>query len=119
MSINIALIGAVSAGKSTLTNAFFVEQYSDMNIKRTTTMPQVYRTDTKEIAKSQLNRIRENNRSINLKYMTDTSKGIELKLYDIHPIEYTVPRVYDLIDLHGDVQLIIHLIISYHEKEYL
>ena len=108
MSINIALIGAVSAGKSTLINALFVEQYSDMNIKRTTTMPQVYRTDTKEIPKTQLNQIRENNRSINLKYMTDTSNGIELKLSDVNPINYTVPRVYDLIDLHGDTQLIIH-----------
>lgn len=46
--INVAIIGAVSAGKSTLLNALFVEQYSDMKIKRTTMAPQVYH-ETKKI----------------------------------------------------------------------
>ena len=40
--INIAICGAVSAGKSTLLNSLFVSQYSDMKIKRTTMTPQVY-----------------------------------------------------------------------------
>ena len=31
MSIDVAFIRAMSVGKSTLTNAMFVEQYSDMN----------------------------------------------------------------------------------------
>lgn len=42
MSLNIAIIGAVSAGKSTLLNALFADTYSDMKIKRTTMVPQVY-----------------------------------------------------------------------------
>ena len=41
MNINIMIAGPVSTGKSTLTNLLFVEQYSDMKIKRTTTVPQV------------------------------------------------------------------------------
>ena len=40
--INIAIIGTVSAGKSTLMNTLFTNQYSDMKIKRTTMQPQVY-----------------------------------------------------------------------------
>lgn len=107
-TINIALIGAVSAGKSTLTNGLFVEQYSDMNIKRTTTMPQVYITTNKSIARSELKKIREENRKINDKYMTDTANGIELKYDDMQEIKYMVPHVYDLIDLYGGVQLAIH-----------
>ena len=42
MNINIMITGPVSAGKSTLTNLLFVEQFSDMKIKRTTAVPQVY-----------------------------------------------------------------------------
>ena len=41
-SIRIALFGPVSAGKSTLLNCLFCEQFSDMKIKRTTMLPQVY-----------------------------------------------------------------------------
>lgn len=40
--INIALIGPVSAGKTTMMNTLFVKQYANMKIKRTTMMPQVY-----------------------------------------------------------------------------
>ena len=48
MNVNIALIGAVSAGKSTLLNALFLEKLSDMKIKRTTMVPQVY-SETDEL----------------------------------------------------------------------
>ena len=42
LEINIAIIGTVSSGKTTLMNSLFVNQYSDMKIKRTTMTPQVY-----------------------------------------------------------------------------
>ena len=105
--IDIAIIGAVSAGKSTLTNALFVEQYSDMNIKRTTTMPQVYYSSNDINLFDNIKNIRENNRLINEKYMYDTSKGIELKYEDIQEIKYIVPPVYDFINLKS-CNLVIH-----------
>ena len=98
-TINIAMIGAVSAGKSTLTNALFVEQYSDMNIKRTTTMPQVYIETNVLCSKNELNKIREKNREINKKYMDATSNGNKLSYEDVKEIPYCVPKVLDLIEL--------------------
>ena len=40
--INIAILGAVSAGKSTLLNTIFANTYSHCKIKRTTMTPQIY-----------------------------------------------------------------------------
>lgn len=41
-NINIAIIGPVSAGKSTLLNGIFSNTFSDMKRKKTTMMPQIY-----------------------------------------------------------------------------
>jgi GTPase Era involved in 16S rRNA processing len=106
--INIAIIGVVSAGKSTLTNALFVEQFSDMHIKRTTTLPQVY-YETKDInLMGDLTTIRESNRDINTKMMEE-SIDKPLTLSDIKEVKYYVPRVFDLIDsLKDDVYLTVY-----------
>lgn len=42
LDIRIAVFGAVSTGKSTFINGILSKQYSDMKIKRTTMLPQVY-----------------------------------------------------------------------------
>ena len=73
--INIALIGGVSAGKSTFANALFVEQYSDMKIKRTTALPQVYHETDEKISRKELNSIREQNRKLNNDVMNKTANG--------------------------------------------
>lgn len=106
--INIAIIGVVSAGKSTLTNALFVEQFSDMHIKRTTTLPQVY-YETKDInLMGDISTIRESNRAINQKMMEE-SIDKPLTLSDIKEVKYYVPKVFDLIDdLKDDVYLTIY-----------
>ena len=43
-NIHIAIIGSISAGKSTLLNALFSNTLSDMKRKKTTTNPQIYQT---------------------------------------------------------------------------
>ena len=43
-NIHIAIIGPVSAGKSTLLNALFSNTFSDMKRKKTTMLPQIYQT---------------------------------------------------------------------------
>ena len=41
-NINIAVIGTVSSGKSTLLNSLFLEEFTSMNISRNTMIPQIY-----------------------------------------------------------------------------
>jgi predicted GTPase len=97
-TINIAIIGAVSTGKSTLMNALFVEQYSDTNIKRTTAVPQVYIEVNKiNITEDDIKKIREQNKNINNQIMDATIKGLELK--EIKELHYIVPKIYDMFDL--------------------
>jgi GTPase Era involved in 16S rRNA processing len=43
-NIHIAILGPVSAGKSTLLNGLFATTYSQMKKKRTTMMPNIYQT---------------------------------------------------------------------------
>jgi GTPase SAR1 family protein len=42
-NINIAILGTVSSGKSTLLNSLFLEEFTSMNISRNTMIPQIYR----------------------------------------------------------------------------
>ena len=96
-TINVAIIGAVSAGKSTLTNALFVELYSDMNIKRTTTMPQVYvETSKTQLKDTDAKHIREYNRQVNKTYMDATTSGTKLNENDIKEVHYAVPKMFDM-----------------------
>ena len=106
--INIALIGGVSAGKSTFANALFVEQYSDMKIKRTTALPQVYHETDEKISRKELNSIREQNRKLNNDVMNKTANGNKLEFKDIYEREYKVPKVYDLVNLKENVYLSIY-----------
>ena len=48
-NIHIAIIGPVSAGKSTLLNALFSNTFSDMKRKKTTMLPQIYQTVTTDV----------------------------------------------------------------------
>lgn len=77
LRISCAIVGAVSVGKSTLTNLLFAKQYSDMKIKRTTALPQVYH-EVYNIKNPNLCKgiafIRENNRKINQEIMNNTQK---------------------------------------------
>ena len=41
-NIHIAILGPISAGKSTLLNGLFCDTFSDMKRKRTTMLPQIY-----------------------------------------------------------------------------
>jgi Dynamin family. len=106
--INVVLLGPVSAGKSTFTNALFVEQYTDMKLQRTTATPQVYH-EIKDITicKTSLTKIREHNREINQKIMAKSNeKGLTME--DIKEIEYYVPKIFDMPRLENDVLLSIY-----------
>jgi GTPase Era involved in 16S rRNA processing len=108
--INVVIVGTVSAGKSTLTNALFVEQFSDMNRKRTTALPQVYYEISDEKQMSDLDNIRENNRIRNTNMMEKMEKKEKFTIDDIQEIKYYVPKVFDLLEskLMDDIYLTIY-----------
>jgi len=103
--INVAIIGAVSAGKSTLLNALFVKTYSEMKIKRNTMTPQVY-YETDDLECCDAEEIKENNSNINSN-LNSKEKGT-LTLDDIQEISYVVPRVKNLHELGKDVFLTVY-----------
>jgi Predicted GTPase len=107
LQINILVLGPVSAGKSTFINALFTEQYTDMKLQRTTATPQVYHEVGDIIKyKTNLSKIRENNRKINETIMEKSEKGLTMD--DIKEVEYYVPKIYDMPKLEKDVVLSIY-----------
>jgi small GTP-binding protein len=108
--INIAIVGPVSAGKSTLMNALFANQYSDMKIKRTTMTPQIYLEtnnqpkDMVELSKE----ILENNREVNQTLMKKSESNEKILQSDIAESKYFIPRVHKLVKMPSDVYLTIY-----------
>jgi predicted GTPase len=90
-TINIAIIGCISSGKSTLMNSLFGETYSSMHIKRTTMSPQVYCTD-KTISSNPVHaqKVRAQNDEINKKLYA------EGKITSCQEVEYIVPSMPDI-----------------------
>ena len=100
-SINIAIVGCISSGKSTLLNAIFVEQYSNMRIKRDTMVPQVYKeTDDKSLFKSKAD-ILKSNSSINEKYQIDSDT--EFTKEDCVEITHNIPKNKNFINMPDNI----------------
>ena len=93
-NINLCIVGTVSAGKSTILNAFFCEQLSQCKIKRTTMVPTVYIENdsfwnpfdqTEEIYKT----IAEKNQEI----ITLTENGHKLKKEEYSELVFNVGKL--------------------------
>lgn len=97
--INIALLGPVSAGKSTFMNTLFVEQFSDMKIKKTTMTPQLYfEMNDNDIDLDNMENIKKKNTEINQLLISKTETGNNLTSDDIKETKYYVPRIDKLLD---------------------
>lgn len=109
-NINIAILGPVSAGKSTFMNSMFVKQFSDMKIKRTTMTPQVYvETVNINLTGDKIKEIKQKNKEINNELIRKTEEGETITYEEIsQTIEYQVPRVFNLHELPDDVYLKIY-----------
>ena len=92
--IHIALIGPVSAGKTTLLNTLLVARYGDMSMQRTTATEMIY-YETSARNEVDAKTIHAKN-SVTNKTMMAKADG-ELKVADIIPLEYHVPPVHDLL----------------------
>jgi predicted GTPase len=107
--INIAIIGPVSAGKSTLMNSLFVSQFSDMKIKRTTMVPQLYmESDEKALDIAIMNSIKEQNKAINDAIIAKSEANETITLSDIQECRYLVPKVHKLVDLVDNTYLTVY-----------
>jgi GTPase Era involved in 16S rRNA processing len=81
-NINICLVGCVSAGKSTILNAFFGQDYAQCKIKRTTMMPNKF---IETIDRKQINSFDSINSTIsevNKQIYKQTELGSNLSLAD-------------------------------------
>ena len=91
-TFNIAILGCVNSGKTTLMNSALGAAYSDMKEGRHTMCPQVYTTD-KDIkkCKSTTNRIRKLNQEYNKKYLDGCVNNCE----EIHHSVSSLPCIFD------------------------
>jgi len=105
--INIAILGAVSVGKSTLVNTIFAETYSKCVIKRYTMTPQIY-IETDAVETETVGKIYRKNNEINNKLVAKTEAGETVSLDDIKERVYLVPKVYDFTELEEDNYLRIY-----------
>ena len=81
-NINICLVGCVSAGKSTILNAFFGQDYAQCKIKRTTMMPNKFiETDDSRLIYS-FEKMNQTISDTNKKIYTQTQNGETLDLKD-------------------------------------
>lgn len=103
---NVALVGAVSAGKTTLVNSLFVKQYGNMKIKRTTMVPQIYH----EMAKSTVteDEVRAINEEKDNEIREVTERGISLSKDRLIEIHHNVPKVYNFVKLPKGVDFSFH-----------
>src|SRR5271157_5013551 len=89
--INVCILGPTSVGKSTLLNALFVKQYSDMKIKRTTTVPQrycEYKINKNALVDKFLTEIITKNTKKNNEIIKKTQEGGDIKYEDIVELTY-------------------------------
>jgi predicted GTPase len=95
-NINIAVLGTVSAGKSTLLNSLFLEELATMNICRNTMIPQIYKEITNNKTKNvkqakQINlEISEINEKIKLNSITYDNYDIAM---DFREIEFYIHKL--------------------------
>ena len=80
--INICLVGCVSAGKSTILNAFFGQDYAQCKIKRTTMIPNKFIETDDSNQSDSFKKINNTISDINKQIYTYTQNGNKLNLED-------------------------------------
>ena len=101
--INIAFVGTISAGKTTLLNAIFTEPLGNVHIKKTTLLPHIYHETTGPTQDS-----------IAIKCNTDTKNGIFLKSIEdgnfekLEEINYNVNKIIDFVTFRKDIYLVLY-----------
>ena len=102
LSVRAALLGCVSAGKSTLLNAILNRRLSDTKIKRTTMLPQVYLESEGGACEASVQQILEANRDANEAILTGKRPLTDETCRSMY---HHVPKLYDILDLPEGVRL--------------
>lgn len=97
-NINIAVLGNVSSGKSTLLNSLFLEEFTSMNICRNTMVPQIYR-ELNNNKKKEVKDAKEIN-----KIVSELNDELKLKMEnseyifdnDMKPVEFFIHKLKEL-----------------------
>jgi len=111
-NIHIAILGPVSAGKSTFLNALLSNTYSDMMRKKTTMLPQIYQTTTNLKEVDSVEEIKEKNRKSNEEILKMRESGqynqshFKELIYKVKPIDNFIELpdkkcTYSLCDMPG------------------
>ena len=100
-NLNIAIVGCISSGKSTLLNSIFIEQHSNMKIKRDTMVPQVYKETNDETKYKSKEEILKENIAINEKYQVDSES--EFILDECDEVEHFIPKNNNFIEMDEEV----------------
>lgn len=91
-TISICIVGAVSSGKSTLLNAIFLEQLSDMKIKRTTMVPQSY-TEKSDITVTNAVEINRQTTEINNRIIRQTENNQKFTIEQCQEMDFFVSKI--------------------------
>lgn len=101
-NVNIAILGPVSAGKSTFVNSIFCDTMSEMKRKRTTMLPQIYQvTHDKKSVNSTKMIIERNTTSNELIYEKRQNNTFNVKT-DFNEIVHFVRPMDDFLTLPGE-----------------
>ena len=107
--INVAIIGSISVGKSTLLNTIFAETYSDCKHKRTTMTPQIYYESGPRKGQAKLNKeIRAQNTEINKNLNEKSEKGETITMDDIKETHHIVSKIHEFSELEKNIYLTIY-----------
>jgi predicted GTPase len=97
-NIHIAILGPVSAGKSTFLNALFSNTFSDMKRKKTTMLPQIYHTTKNYKIIDTQDEIYEKNRISN-EHILKLREENKYSQSDFTELKYNVECIDDFINL--------------------
>lgn len=99
-NISYAILGPVSAGKSTFNNALFTQTCSDMKRKKTTMLPQIYSTtNDKSVNIDTIDKIYERNKLSNDYVLSRRENSTFDYNTDFEEIHHTIDPLIDFVSL--------------------
>ena len=103
LNINIAIVGCISSGKSTLLNSIFIEHYSNMRIKRDTMVPQVYKETNDQTLYKNVDDILKENSLVNKKYQVESDD--EFKKEDCKEVIHYISKNKNFINMPENINI--------------
>ena len=89
-TINIAITGCISVGKSTFLNALCGYEYSSVGTTKTTMIPQLYTESDENATSPEI--IKEANDNINKNTQKKINSG-KFDIHDCHPVYYNINKI--------------------------